>query len=150
MNIEVFKWTPRVFGMLVGGCMLLIALPSCKTGGELPDKSATPSVSVMPSKIVPTSSPPVPSVSPGSKNKVPNVTGLKCGAARQRLNAFGFYAVYLVSLDAKIRFIEQEMVWTAIGQSPKAGTMHDLTYVVSVDCQWDGAGIQSPPAEPVR
>ncbi|UWZ38947.1 hypothetical protein Drose_12385 [Dactylosporangium roseum] len=81
----------------------------------------------------------------------PELHGLKCGQAVERLRLLGFTLVVLVSVDAKLVDVAPPNGWsvTADAAAPyKAGDSVALDAVISVQCQWDGAGTQSRPGQP--
>ncbi|UWP85136.1 hypothetical protein [Dactylosporangium fulvum] len=81
----------------------------------------------------------------------PELHGLKCGQAVERLRLLGFTLVVLVSVDAKLVDVAPPNSWsvTADAAAPyKAGDSVALDAVISVQCQWDGAGTQSRPGQP--
>ncbi|WP_327001838.1 hypothetical protein OHA72_42935 [Dactylosporangium sp. NBC_01737] len=81
----------------------------------------------------------------------PEVRGLKCGQALQRLRLLGFDQVTLVSVDMKIVDIAAPNQWSVAAEAAlpyKAGDVVALSALITVRCQWDGAGLVTPPAEP--
>ncbi|GAA3221223.1 hypothetical protein ACFO1B_16670 [Dactylosporangium siamense] len=91
------------------------------------------------------------SASPADRAVFPELRGLKCGQALQRLRLLGFERVRLVSVDMKIVDVSAPNDWSvaAEGAAPNlAGEVVALHSLITVRCQWDGAGIVTPPAGP--
>jgi hypothetical protein len=81
----------------------------------------------------------------------PELRGLKCGQALQRLRLLGFERVTLLSVDMKIVDVAAPNDWSvaAEGAAPNvAGEVVAVHSLITVRCQWDGAGIVTPPADP--
>jgi hypothetical protein len=81
----------------------------------------------------------------------PELRGLKCGQALQRLRLLGFDQVALVSVDMKIVDVGAPNDWSVAAEAAapnRAGDVVALRTLVTVRCQWDGAGLVTPPAKP--
>ena len=81
----------------------------------------------------------------------PELQGLRCGQAKERLRLLGFDLVVLVSVDAKLASVSAPNDWsvTKEGASPhNTGATVPLGALITVRCQWDGAGLESRSAKP--
>jgi hypothetical protein len=87
----------------------------------------------------------------GDRTVFPELRGLKCGQALQRLRLLGFDQVTLVSVDMKIVDVAAPNDWSVAAEAAlpnRTGDVVSLGALITVRCQWDGAGLQTPPAEP--
>jgi len=78
----------------------------------------------------------------------PELRGLKCGQALQRLRLLGFDLVTLVSVDLKVADVAAPNDWSVAAEAAlphRAGDVVALRSLITVRCQWDGAGLQTPP-----